>query len=90
MLERLKRVITKPAATEPAVTALWLWPLLKSAEIEELRRGGSDNAEQHPRRDGQRSQRASRGKNAQLSWFVWHALGPKTENLPRQTSTKAL
>jgi hypothetical protein len=52
LLERLKRVITKPAATEPAATALWLRPLLKSAEIEELRRGGSDNAKHHSRRDG--------------------------------------
>ena len=48
----VKHVVTKPAATEPAATALWLRPLLKSAEIEELRRGGSDNAEHHPRRDG--------------------------------------
>ena len=52
LLERLKRVITKPAATEPAATALWLRPLLKSAEIEELRRGRSDNAEYHSRREG--------------------------------------
>jgi hypothetical protein len=52
LLERRKRFITKPAATEPAATALWLRPLLKSAEIEELRRGGSDHAEHHPRRDG--------------------------------------
>ena len=52
LLERRKRVVTKPAATEPAATALWLRPLLKSAEIEELRRGGSDHAEHHPRRDG--------------------------------------
>jgi hypothetical protein len=36
-LEPLKRVTTKPAGTEPAATALWLRPLLKSAEIEELR-----------------------------------------------------
>jgi hypothetical protein len=71
---------------------LWLRPLLKSAEIEELRRGGSGNAEHHSRRDGYRNQRASLGKDAQLSWFVRHALGPhKTENVrPRQTSTKAL
>ncbi len=46
LLERLKHVVTKPAATEAAATALWLRPLLESAEIEELRRGGSDNAEQ--------------------------------------------
>jgi len=51
LLERLKYVVTKPAATEPAAPALWLRPLLKSAEIEELRRAGSDNAEHHPRRD---------------------------------------
>jgi hypothetical protein len=51
LLERLKRVITKPAATEPAATALWLRPLLKSTEIEKLRRAGSDNAEHHSRRD---------------------------------------
>jgi hypothetical protein len=44
LLVRLKRVITKPASTETTATALWLRPLLKSAEIEELRRGGSDNA----------------------------------------------
>ena len=67
-----------------AATALWLRPLLKSAEIEELRRGGSDNAEQHPRRDCQRNQRAAFGKDAPLFWLVGHALGPhKTENLPR-------
>jgi hypothetical protein len=53
LLEWHKRVITKPAATEPAATALWLRPLLKSAEIEELRRGGPDDAEHHPRRDAQ-------------------------------------
>jgi hypothetical protein len=52
LLERRKRVITKPAATESAATALWLRPLLKSAEIEKLRRGGSDHAEHHSRRDG--------------------------------------
>jgi hypothetical protein len=66
LLERLKHVVTKPAATEPAATALWLRPLLKSAEIEELRRAGSDNAEHHPRRDCQRNQRATLGKDAQL------------------------
>src|SRR5882757_9481366 len=37
LLERIRRVITKPAATKPAVTTLLLRPLLKSAEIEELR-----------------------------------------------------
>ena len=47
LLERPKRVVTKPAAT-----ALRLRPLLKSAVIEELRRGGSDNAEHNSRRDG--------------------------------------
>jgi hypothetical protein len=52
LLERLIHVVTKPASTEPAATALWLLPLLKSAEIEELRRGRSDNADHHPRRDG--------------------------------------
>jgi hypothetical protein len=52
LLERRKRVVTKPATTEPAATALWLRPLLKSAPIEELSRGGSDHAEHHPRRDG--------------------------------------
>jgi hypothetical protein len=51
LLERRKRVVTKPAATEPAAT-LRLRPLLKSTEIEELRRGGSDHSEHHPRRDG--------------------------------------
>jgi len=56
-----QHVVTKPAAT-----ALRLRPLLKSAEIEELRRGGSNNAEQHPHRDGQRKQRAASGKDAQL------------------------
>ena len=50
LLVRLKHVITKPAATEPIATALWL--LLISAEIEELRRGGLDNAEHHRRGDG--------------------------------------
>ena len=40
LLERLKHVVTKPAATEPAGTALWLRSLLESAEIEELRRVG--------------------------------------------------
>jgi hypothetical protein len=52
LLVRLKHVITKPAATEPTATALWLRPLLKSAEIEELRLGGSDHAEHHRRGDG--------------------------------------
>jgi hypothetical protein len=50
LLERIRHAITKPAATEPAAT--WLLPLLKSAEIEELRRGRSDNAEYHSRREG--------------------------------------
>jgi hypothetical protein len=51
-LVRLKRVITKPAAAEPTATALWLRPLLISAEIEELRRAGSDNAKHDRRGDG--------------------------------------
>jgi hypothetical protein len=80
LLERRKRVITKPAATESAATALWLRPLLKSTEVEELRRGGSDNAEHHPHRDGKRDQRASLGKDAQVPW---HALGVH-KNLPRR------
>jgi hypothetical protein len=84
LLERLKTVVTEPAATEPTATALRLRPLLKSAEIEELRRAGSDNPEHHPRRDCQRHQRAALGKDAQLFWFVQHALGPhKTESLPQ-------
>ena len=52
LLERRKRIVTKPAAAETAATALWLRPLLISAEIEELRRGGSDHADHHRRRDG--------------------------------------
>jgi hypothetical protein len=70
LLERIRHVVTKPAATPTAATALRLRLLLKSAEIEELRRAGSDNAEHHPCRDCQRNQRAARGKDAQLSWFV--------------------
>ena len=100
LLGRLKIVVTKPAATTeaatttpaataPAATALWLRlrlrPLLESAEIEELRRAGSDNTEHHPRRDRQRNQRAAFGKDAQLSWFVQHTLGPHaTESLPQR------
>jgi len=38
LLERPVRVIAKPATTEPATAALRLRPLLKSAEIEKLRR----------------------------------------------------
>jgi hypothetical protein len=53
-LRRRKRVVAKPAATEPAATALRL--LLRSAKIKKLRRGGSANAKQHPRRDRQRNQ----------------------------------
>jgi hypothetical protein len=52
LLEWRNRVVTRPAATEPAATALWLRPLLKSTEVEELRRGGSDRAEHDPRRNG--------------------------------------
>ena len=52
LLERPIHVVTKPASTEPAATALWLRPLLKSTEIEKLRRAGSDNAEHHSRREG--------------------------------------
>jgi hypothetical protein len=50
-MERVNNVVTKPAATEPTATALWLRPLLKSAEIEELRRAGAGSAEHHPRSD---------------------------------------
>ena len=52
LLVRPKHVIAKPAATEPASPALWLRPLLISAEVEELRRGRSGNAEHHRRGDG--------------------------------------
>jgi hypothetical protein len=41
LLERIKRAVTKPPATKPAATALRVRPLLISAEIEKLRRGGS-------------------------------------------------
>jgi len=51
-LVRLEHIITKPAAAEPTATALWLRPLLISAEVEELRRAGPDNAEHHRRGDG--------------------------------------
>jgi hypothetical protein len=54
-LERRKRVVTKPAAAETAATALWLRPLLKSAETKKLCRGGSDQAEHQTHRDGQRN-----------------------------------
>ena len=64
LLERRKRIVTKPAATEPAATALWLRPLLKSTEIEELRRGGSDHAEHQPRRNGKHNQPAALGEDA--------------------------
>ena len=79
LLERPRIIVAKPAAaapaatapatTEAAATALRLRPLLllKSAEIEELRGAGSDNAEHQPSRDCQRNQRAAFGKDAQLS-----------------------
>jgi hypothetical protein len=64
---------------------LRLRPLLVSAVIEELRRAGSDKAEQHPRRDRQRNQQAAFGKDAQLFRFVEHAPGtPNTQSLPRR------
>ena len=70
--ERLKRVTTKPAATEPAATALWLRPLLKSAEIEELRRTGSNYAEKRPQRHTQRNEQAASGKHTHSFWPVGH------------------
>jgi hypothetical protein len=59
LLERRKRVVTKPAAT-----ALRLRPLLKSAEIKKLCRGGSDQAERQTQSDGQRNQPTTPGKDA--------------------------
>jgi hypothetical protein len=73
-MERLKRVVAKPAATKPATAALRL--LLKSAEIEKLRGTGSHHHKQYPRRDRQSNQPAASGKAA-LFWLVGHALGPR-------------
>jgi len=70
LLERLKRAVAKPAATEPATTALWL--LLKSAEIEELRRTGSNYAEKRPQRHSQRNEQAASGKHTHSFWPVGH------------------
>ena len=64
LLKRRKRVVTKPAATKTTATALLLWTLLKSAEIEKLCRGGADEAEHQTHRDGQRNQPTTLGKDA--------------------------
>jgi hypothetical protein len=86
-LGRRKHVVAKPPAPKPAATALllvllWLRPLLKSAEIKKLCRGGSDQAEHQTHRDGQCNQPITLGKDTWLFWFPWHALGPHTQNLP--------
>ena len=41
LMERVKS--TKPAATEPTATTMRLWPVLKSAEIEKMCRGGKSS-----------------------------------------------
>ena len=81
LLEWPKHVVAKPSAAKPAATALWRRPLLKSAEIEKLRRGGTCKAEQHRRRNCQRNERAA--SVTHVSRLVGHAVGPhKTENCP--------
>jgi len=84
-LGRLKHVVTKPAATEPAAASLWLL-LLISAEIEELGRSWN-NAEQHQRHCCKRNQRAASGKDAQSLWPIGH--GSRTNGEPATTSTIA-
>src|SRR5207249_730887 len=95
LLVRRKRVVTKPAAaalfvTEPAATALWLRPLLISAEIKKLCRGRSGRANHQPHRDGQRNQPTTLGEaDASPFWSVWHA-GPHTRRTCLdQSSTNA-
>jgi hypothetical protein len=95
LLVRRIRVVTKPAATallvtEPAAAALRLRPLLVSAEIEKLCRGGF-HAQHQSHGDSQRNQPTTLGKGAFLLWSLWHAPGPHTRRtcLP-QTNTIAL
>jgi hypothetical protein len=73
LLKRTRSVVTKPAATEPAVTALRRRPLLKSAKIEKLCRGGSAKAEQQHRRNRKRDQWDASGQAAAFR-LVGHAL----------------
>jgi hypothetical protein len=58
LLVRRKHVVAKPAATalivtKPASAALWLRPLLNSAEIKKLCGGRSDYAQHQSYCDGQ-------------------------------------
>ena len=87
LLEWLKRVITKPAATEPAATALWLRPLLKSAEIEELRRGGPTMPNTIP---AAMASAISGPLSVKMHSFLRMLLDRTRELAPTQTSTQAL
>jgi hypothetical protein len=60
LVERIK----EPAATEPTGTALRVRPVMTSAEIEKLCRGGSASAEQYPRRDYERDQQPASANGA--------------------------
>ena len=67
LLVRRVWVIAKPAATalfvtKPSAAALWLRPLLISAEIKELCGGRSGHAQHQSRRNGQRDQPTTPGK----------------------------
>src|SRR5690349_6002780 len=82
-MERPKSFVAEPAAAKPAVTTLRR--LLKSIEVEELRRAGFHRSK-HPRRDCHRNRQAVPGQ-ATLFWLVGHALG--SHNLRWQYSTSA-
>jgi hypothetical protein len=58
-----------------------LRPLLKSTEIEELRRSRSDHAEHQPHRDGQRNQPTTLCEDGSPFWSVWHAWTAHMQNL---------
>ena len=64
-------IVAQTLTSVAVAVALWRQPLLKSAKIEKLRRGGSANAEH--RRNCQRDQRAASSQDA-LLWLVGHAL----------------
>jgi hypothetical protein len=59
LVERIKWTVTEPAATEPTGTALRVRPMMTSAEIEKLCRGGCASSEQYRRRDCERDQRSA-------------------------------
>ena len=64
LLERREEVAAEPAAAAPPLAAAaWRGRATEAGEIEELRRGGTDDADQHRKRHRQHDQRAGLGQS---------------------------